>query len=222
MKKKMIVIAGVILVVGAVLLTVFMFNNQKHKVQFFVNDKVVKVEEVKHGFSATPPIEPQVPYGSVFSKWDKDISNIKQDLDVHAVLQGFSDKTNVITVSSAYGDKGDEIFIPVSLCGNVCLCGLDCVLTYDADAVELISVFDEDGSLVYNKEEKGKIYLNYTSIKNTDADVDLCMLKFKVLTATKNSDIKIAVTSIYALNEDNNYYKPEYNTIDSKIYSTGE
>lgn len=55
-----------------------------YKVQFIDNNKVISTQMVQEGSMATPPMgyEEQI---KDFDSWDKDYSNIKSNMDIHAV-----------------------------------------------------------------------------------------------------------------------------------------
>ena len=60
------------------------WNELEFTVKFIVNGEEVKTEKVKYNASATAP-EVNVT-GKVFSKWDKDFTNVKENLTVTAVF----------------------------------------------------------------------------------------------------------------------------------------
>ena len=57
----------------------------KHTVTFYSDDQVLETQKIKHGESATAPTAPEKS-GYRFSHWDKDFSNVTDDMDVHAVF----------------------------------------------------------------------------------------------------------------------------------------
>jgi hypothetical protein len=60
------------------------------KVTFMVDDEVIKQESVIQGSSATPPADPEkastLEYIYSFNGWDKDFTNVQNDLVVHAIF----------------------------------------------------------------------------------------------------------------------------------------
>lgn len=179
---------------------------------------VIAIETVERNDSVSPPNNPAVTYGYVFKKWDTDISKVKRDLDIHPETESFIGKKNVFALSGAYGAQNDTVYMPFVLCGDVCLSGFDAKISYDNNLLELESVFNEDGAIVYNKDTEGVLYINYTSFENTEADVDICSLKFRVKEEFEKTDIKTEIESICANGKDETFYTPEYNRIDASVY----
>lgn len=64
----------------------------KFKVKFLVNDEVIKEEDVEYGKGATAPTTPTLT-GYTFDKWDKDFSSVKDNLEVKAIF--IANKYNV-------------------------------------------------------------------------------------------------------------------------------
>ena len=61
-------------------------NSLMHRVRFYHNDIIIKEEYVKDGLHATPPIMKS--YADfTFSHWDKDFTEITEDLDIYAVYK---------------------------------------------------------------------------------------------------------------------------------------
>ena len=55
-----------------------------YRVEFLNHDgKVLRVERIEHGSSATPPINP-IKIGHTFTGWDRDFSNVTSDLTINA------------------------------------------------------------------------------------------------------------------------------------------
>lgn len=194
-----------------------------YTVTFYSNDgTILKMESVEPHADATPPVEPQMAYGTVFVAWDSNFTDVTGNLDIHPLCVELADKPNVFAVSSAYGRIGETVVVPVRLCGDVCVSGFDITITYDADKIELKSVM-EDGSVIYNDENPGEIRLNYVSAENTIADVDVCFLQFVVLEDFDFASISVEINDIYAFNDsvesqDDSMYIPGANIIDGRVY----
>ena len=112
--------------------------------------------------------------------------------------------------------------MPIRLCGDVCVSAFDLTISYDSNALELVSV-TEDGAVLYNDEVPGKIRLNYVSTDNTVADVDICFLEFSVKAPSGQIPVNLEMQSIYTYkdsleSENDDLYVPEYSTLNGTIY----
>lgn len=192
-------------------------------VTFYSNDgTILKIESVEPHADATPPVEPQMAYGTLFVAWDTNFTDVTENLDIHPLGVELAGKPNVFAVSSAYGRIGETVVVPVRLCGDVCVSGFDITITYDAEKIELKSVV-EDGSVIYNDERTGEIRLNYVSAENTVADVDVCFLQFEVLGDTEFVSISVEINGIYAFNDsmesqNDSMYIPDASVIGGKVF----
>lgn len=223
-KKFLIPVIAAVLIIATVVCVHFATGNNEYKVTFFSDtDIVLKVDNVKKNNSAEPPREPQMTYGKIFKSWDKDFSSVRKNLKIHPVCESVIDKSNVFSMSGAYGKTGETVFVPLQLNGNVCLSGFDITAEYDADALTLVSYFDSDEAVMINDETPGALKINYISAKNTTADVDICKLKFNVNAKKGDYPIKITVNSIYAFEDSDDLsndklYAPDSNVIDGTVY----
>lgn len=221
MSKKRIVVCVVALAVlaAAIASTVIVLQHKTYTVNFYSDtNQVIKIETVKRGSAAEPPKEPTLTNGRVFTRWDSDFSKVKKNLDIHPEYEEYAGKENVIALAGAYGKQGEDVFIPLKLCGDVHLSGLDITIAYDADALEFVSVYNEDGALVYNADEKGKVRLNYISADNTEDEVDLCGLKFKVKAESGSTQVKTTVEKIVVWDDEEKLTEPNYTLIDSTVF----
>jgi len=221
MSKKRILIISVALVLVATIVfgLTMMQSKAKYEVVFHSDTgEVLAIETVKRNTTAIPPKSPEMTYGNIFQKWDTDLTNVKRNLDVYPETVTFTDKANVFALSGGYGIKDDTVFIPFVLRGDVCLSGFDVAIKYDKDILQLESVYDVDGAVIYNNETEGTVYLNYTSLENTVADVDICSFKFRIKKETEKTDIKIKIESICANKDDEVLYTPKSNLINSSVY----
>ena len=196
-------------------------NASKYAVTFYSNDgTVLKIDSVTENSSATPPVAPVMTYGTVFKSWDTDFSKVTKDFEVHPVCQEIKGKPNVLAVQSRYSVKDGTVVVPIQLCGNVCVSGIDMTIRYDKELLKLEEV-TEDKGVVFNDATPGIIKLNYVSAQNTVADVDLCNLRFYVSAAEGEIPITIEINEIYAFeNEDktDKLYVPESTVIDGKVF----
>lgn len=241
MKKRslwiIVSIVALVLAVAAVCLIIFGHRDgtgtktgtddapekNQYAVTFYSNDgTILKIDSVEEGKSTNPPSQPQMLYGTVFKSWDADISSVTKKQDVYPICEDVKGKANVIAVEGAYGKVGEEIFVPVRLCGEVCVSAFDMTISYDSKALELESV-SGDGAILYNEKVPGKIKLNYVSTENTVADVDICLLKFSVKSTSENTSISLEMHSIYACRDsleskNDELYVPEYSLINGTVH----
>lgn len=231
MNKKrvwtIVLVAAILLLVIASVIAVSQWikarNNGQHDVVFYANDgTILKIDPVSHGKTATPPVQPQMIYGTVFQSWNTDITSVKKELEVHPVVKDVNGIPNVFAIEGAYGKSGGTTIVPVRLCGDVCLAAFDMTISYDPELLELVSV-SEDGAVLYNDETPGQIRLNYVSVGNTLADVDICLLEFSVKAQPSQTPVSLEVHSVYASEdslESNNddLYVPEYSVVDGTVF----
>ena len=92
------------------------------------NDDVLKVEEVPHNGTATPPTSPQR-QGYVFAGWDRILSNVTAPMVVTARYA--LPTAPMLTVADATAKPGDTVTLDVSITNNPGLLGA--ILTYNFD-----------------------------------------------------------------------------------------
>lgn len=214
-----VVVACIAVVVCLIVLFQRVGDGREYKVSFYSDDgTVLKVDAVQKHQSATPPVQPEMSFGTVFVKWDKDFSDITSNVRIHPVTKSVKGESNVFALSGTYGQKGSEVYVPLQLCGDVLVSGFEVTVQYDSQSLELLSVFNVDGGVVYNDTEPGVIRLNYVSIENTTADVDICTFKFMV--KAENGDIPISTSVINAYaNDGDDMRKADYGTIDAAVFA---
>lgn len=192
-----------------------------YTVTFYSNDgTVLKIDSVYENSSATPPVAPAMTYGTVFKSWNTDFSKVSRDLEIRPVCEEVKDKPNVLAVHSRYTTKDGTVVVPIELCGDVCVSGLDITVRYNQDQLKLKAV-TEDKAVIFNDATPGVIKLNYVSTKNTIADVEICNLQFYVNAAEGECPITIEINGIYAFeneNETDALYIPESTVIDGKVF----
>lgn len=111
MTKKFIIILSLIglLVISSMII---IFSGKKIKVTFIVDGVVYEVVEVKKGDEVTPPEDPSK-VGFEFIGWDKDFTNVTEDLEVNAEFEvivfevSFLDDDSYVayTLNVKYGEK---------------------------------------------------------------------------------------------------------------------
>ena len=102
MKKLLVALCLVMLLV-----LVGCANNTMYTVNFIVEGEVVSTQEVKHGEDAVAPANPELE-GATFKEWDKDYTNVKENLEINAVFEKeeftvkFLDKEGNVLYRSAF------------------------------------------------------------------------------------------------------------------------
>ena len=136
------------------------------------------------------------------------------DNSIDEALAGYANCIDVVV------GKENTITVPIQLCGNVCVAGLDITIHYDEYSLKLQSV-TEDGSVIYNDSTPGMVNLNYVSTVNTTADVDLCNLQFLTGSNEGEFPLTIEIKSIYAFEDEiqtDELYIPGFTTIGGTVY----
>ena len=198
-------------------------NKNQYTVTFYSNDgTVLKIDSVENEMAANPPAQPQMLYGTVFRSWDADIASVTNNLEVYPICENANGKLNIFAIEGSYGKSGGTVIVPFRLCGDVCVAAFDITVSYDSNALELLSV-SEDDAVIYNDKHPGVINLNYVSTDNTVTDVDICFLEFLIKSPSGHIPITLEMHSIYACQdtlESNNdaLYVPEYSTINGTVY----
>ena len=191
----------------------------EYAVTFYSDDgTILKIDYVKQNEAAVPPVSPVMTYGMIFKSWDTDFSNVTKNLEVRPVCDSVRGKTNVVALQSAYSKKDNTAFVPIQLCGDVCVAGLDLIIKYDSNLLRLESI-TEDKSVLYNIATPGVIRLNYISSENTDADVDIGILRFSVIAEEGEVPVTVEINDIYAFEgQSDDLIVPQSSVIDAKVF----
>ncbi len=185
------------------------------------DDTVVKIEQVGEDEQMALPSSPELSYGNVFEKWDAPEETGEDMQEVRPIYKSTLGIANVFAMPGTYGTSGDEITVPLRLCGEVELCGFDLTVEYDPDKLQLERVYDEDEAVILNAETPGCLRINYVSVSNTIADVDICCLKFRVLADQGEVPITQNMVSIYSWNGNGDLAVPDYHLMDGCVYIQG-
>ena len=186
---------------------------------YYADDNtVVKLDRVGEDEQAVSPSSPELSYGNVFEKWDEPEETGEDTQEVRPIYQSVLGVANVFSMPGTYGTSGDVITVPLRLCGEVELCGFDLILEYDQDKLQLERVYDADDAVILNAEIPGCVHINYVSVSNTTADVDICSLQFRVLADEGEVPITQSMVSIYSWNESGDLAVPDYHLMDGCVY----
>ena len=179
---------------------------------------ILYIDKVKKGEAAEPPANMVMPQGYIFSYWDKDFSNVTEEMTIYAVCQQIPSSGNVLTLGGSYASKGEQVTVPLQLCGDVCLCAFDIRVVYDKEVLDFVEFSSKDSAVDANcMEEKGVIYLNYGSRENTTGEVDLTDLVFTVVGEAAWTSVTIEVMEVISFDENYDFYVPECTTISAII-----
>ncbi len=180
--------------------------------------RILFIDEVKSGEDAKPPENPIMPQGYVFTGWSGTFSNVTEDQSVYAECTVFLGEENVLALSGAYVNNGEETVIPLQLCGDVCLCAFDLRIRYDIESLNFVEFRNLDGSVDANcVPETGEIYLNYASMENTNGEVYLAELVFRAVGEPGKTVVDINIVDLVAYDSDYAFYEPPYSTIFSTV-----
>lgn len=224
-KKIILPIAIVIVIVLIVVICVSVSKKDGNDmytepvVTFYTEDGFeYSINETEQGKVNMPEVPPEVP-GKVFTGWDKEISEIKDDTKTKAQYIDVSGEKNVFAFPTMYAYESEEIVLPLKLLGNVKLCGADLVIGYEAKVLEYIGCDTHDESLTIEADtENGLLYLRYVESSNTNGEVDLANLKFKALSVEETSTlVQIRIKEAVELNDGNEIVETEYGAVDGKI-----
>ena len=179
---------------------------------FDVDGSVCKVQQVNKGKAATAPTIEK----TGFLGWSGNYINVQQDETVTAV---YADCKNVFHIASTQGKQGDTVSVLVRLDGNVELCGLDMILTYDP-ALELVSINDElDMDVVVNSNTQERIVrFNFSSAMNKKRTMDIMELTFRITgTDSDACGVQLSSNTIKTL-VDNRVEDTDYTILNGVVY----
>ena len=179
---------------------------------------IVKSESAPTGVQPVPPSSPELSNDHIFLNWAPVSNTADENLEMRPIYQSVSGISNVFAMPGAYGTSEDVVCLPLRLCGDVLVCGFDLTVEYNPKALSLLSVFDEDDAVLCNDGTPGLVRINYVSIDNTTADVDICTFKFRILADSGETPVTLAVKSVFAWDEAEELYIPDYQTMDGCIF----
>lgn len=111
-------------------------ETNKHVVKFY-DDKNILIAEykVKDGKSvffdkSLPSLE-----NSVFKGWDKNLSSITEDTEVHPVYQSIANDPNVFYIDTYYVNGGDDLWIDLKIGGIIDTTTAKIGIAYDSDVL---------------------------------------------------------------------------------------
>lgn len=163
------------------------------------NGTTLSEQIVVEGEDAIVPASPSRD-GYVFKGWNGNISNVTEARTISATYVE-ADKNNMLVVGDAYGSVGDVVTIPVTLGGNVALCGYEVELFYDTSLLRYVS--HKTGSNVMAGTSGQSIKANYVSDTNTNIDKGMTIFNvtFEII-GTPTEDITMPLTILEVTEDD--------------------
>lgn len=141
-KKKqsifVLLIVGVLLI-GIVTSGIIWLSSSiknKHVVKFYDENNILIVEyKVKDGKSAFFDKSLAVLENSVFKGWDKNLSSITEDTEVHPVYQSIAKDPNAFYIDTYYVNGGDNVWIDLKIGGVIDATTAKIGIAYDSDVL---------------------------------------------------------------------------------------
>ena len=194
-------------------------TDEKHVVTFLTSDgQILEDKTAEHGEIISPPQNPPVPPGEIFTGWDTDIDKITDDVIIKEETINVTEMENALAISGGYCKKGKTVTVPLQLCGKVCLSGLDLSIRFDPEELQFKEFSYEDDAVICNYDNKtGEIKLNFLSFRNVQGDVELCDMVFKAVGNAEESPLSITVKTIIAFDDNDDLYEPKYRIIDGTV-----
>ena len=138
----------------------------------------------------------------VFRGWEENPAGSQDDLV--AKYQDVSQFQNAIVIPAVYGQGGEQVSVPLRICGQVDLCALDLRVTYDEELLHYAGSTGQDEDLLINcDEENGVLFLNFLRLVNLEEPFDFANLVFDVdTTHACDTALQLEVVEAVALDED--------------------
>lgn len=138
----------------------------------------------------------------VFSGWEENPADSQGDLV--AKYQDVSQVQNAIVIPAVYGQGGEQVSVPLRICGQVDLCALDLRVTYDKELLRYAGSADQDEDLLINcDEENGVLLINFLRLVNLEEQFEFANLVFDVTTTHAcDTTLWLDVVEAVALDEE--------------------
>lgn len=165
----------------------------------------------------------------VFDGWSQEelVSQImggsvakEAELTLTAESIDISNSDNVIYNDVTYVNSGvDSVSIPVTVGGNTNFAIMELEISYDTSLLEFESFTSKDTDVECNCPEPGLIYVSFVSTDNVSADIELCNIQFKNISAEgAETSLKYNIKDLAAWNADKtDYINVNHEVINSKI-----
>lgn len=165
----------------------------------------------------------------VFDGWKQEdiIANIRdgsisedKPLSLTAESIDISNSNNVIYNDVTYVNNGmGSVSIPITVGGNTNFSIIELEISYDVSLLEFESFINKDSDVECNCPEPGVIFISFVSTDNVNADVKLCEIQFKNISAQgSETALKYNIKDIAAWNSDKTgYIEVNHEVINGKI-----
>ena len=111
-------------------------ESNKHVVKFYdENNGLITEYKVKDGNPVFFDKSLQVQENKVFKGWDKNLSSITEDTEVHTVYQSIAKDPNVFYIDTYYVNGGDDIWIDLKIGGIIDTTTAKIGIAYDSDVL---------------------------------------------------------------------------------------
>ena len=111
-------------------------ESNKHIVKFYdENNSLITEYKVKDGNPVFFDKSLQVQENKVFKGWDKNLSSITEDTEVHPVYQSIAKDPNVFYIDTYYVNGGDDIWIDLKIGGEIDTTTAKIGIAYDSDVL---------------------------------------------------------------------------------------
>lgn len=108
----------------------------KHIVKFYdENNRLITEYKVKDGNPVFFDKSLQVQENKVFKGWDKNLSSITEDTEVHPVYQSITKDPNVFYIDTYYVKGGDDLWIDLKIGGEIDVTTAKIGIAYDSDVL---------------------------------------------------------------------------------------
>lgn len=134
-----------------------------------------------------------------------------------------NEPTNVFTVSSTSGSKGDTVTVTIDLGGVVKTAGFKIRLTYDSDKLNLRKYTDGGLNTTYNTNTAGTVIIVVTKSTNIVAGTNIATLTFLIKTDTAGEvALNLTCEDLSCTWKDTSIHKPSYSCVSGGITVTAE
>jgi len=114
----------------------------------------------------------------VFRSWDHNLSSIKENMEIHPIMENMAEIDNAVWINTVYVNGGDSFWVEVHLGGHIECEGLNIGLSYDPDTLTYLG-YDAQELFGTDNEEKGFLEIPCTFSTQLSEDTVLAKLHFQ-------------------------------------------
>lgn len=154
----------------------------------------------------------------VFSGWEENPADSQGDLT--AKYQDVSQIQNAIVIPAVYGQGGEQVSVPLRICGQVDLCALDLRVSYDKELLHYEGSTNQDEDLLINcDEENGVLFINFLRLVNLEEQFDFASLVFEVTTTHEcDTTLLLDVVEAVVLDEEQQIRFCNFSVVDGVVH----